>query len=213
MPGIAFRNRNLRQIFFVNLCAVGNIIRFRFARTWYRKMNRSNYFRGSPLCVNDDAIGRHRTLKYVGSPCKFRVVIPPLEFIASRYSFGPFRSIADFANIRLILLGDCFFYRATIHKAHIVRIAVIVERHRINVSSLSLEIRAIRQVARIGESSNVIVVFLRSGPTCVATPELIGMIKNVPFSIILFCPCLTLEDFCIVVETHRIVATLRYVLK
>ena len=110
------------------LCAVRNFNRFKLSVRRGRQVNLSFNNRRLPLCVERNALCRHR-LAFEIIRCAFAilVIIPACKREVCGYTGRSCRGARHIGNILLILAAFGFFCLTAVNERDIIRVAIIIE--------------------------------------------------------------------------------------
>ena len=130
--GLFFCEFLVKQLFKLfrirKLCAVRNFNRFKLSVRRGRQVNLSFNNRRLPLCVERNALCRHRLAGEV-IRCAFAklVIIPACKRKVCGYTGRFFRCVVDIGNILLILAAFGFFWIAAVNERDFIGVTGVVE--------------------------------------------------------------------------------------
>ena len=204
---VAFRVRNGRR---ADGAAVRNIRLYgmRLAADRRLILKRSGEHRCNPFCVDHDVVGGHGSGERDGVAHAEFIVVPASELVVLWDTLRARGRAAHAADIRAILLRNSRLLLALVHEHDVVIVAVIVEGNGVGIIGSFLKTRTVRQVVRIGEAGDRVMIFLRRTPTRVVRLETVRMVKGILFSVIRSRAGFSLQNLRIIIEVHGIFAVL-----
>ena len=160
---VAFRVRDNRR---ADGAAVRNIRLYgmRLAADRYLILKRGGEHRCSPLCVDHDVVGGHGSGEHDGVAHAEFVIVPAGECVVLWDALRARGRAAHAADIRAILLLNSLLLLALVHEHDVVIVAVIVEGDGVGCVIYFRKPRTVRQVVRIGEAGDRVMIFLRRMP-------------------------------------------------
>ena len=183
------------------LCAVRNFNRYRISVRRGRQVNRSFNNRRLPLCVERNALCRHRAGEDIRRAFAKLVIIPACKREVCGYTVRSCQGgVCHIGNILLILAAFSFFWIAAVNELDVIRVTGVVELCIIVGFS-------ILSTVFIRETSNGILILFRH--IIARTGACIRMMQFILNSIIGCSATLTGENFHIIICSLTTITGLR----